>query len=428
MAEGGDFGYEDKALDKKIDNDGWDDERKEANTTKPFEPYFASTPYKGREKIEMQRMQHEQSGLPDTSFEETPLLSGSIRDADIERRLRALRLDPLTGIINTSQMMDTSINPLSEEDNAEQIERVKRFIKNEYPKAKLDDLVFAFSRKKPMDIVVLGPKGGEEKVVKNDGSGLQKRFLNVTYVQRALGPSSREIINQEDIHIRKRQKELESGRVDELNQQQNLKSKYEEIQGVAQRIEKEEAKIEQRKENQLPGYEEEMKRKEQLLKNLKKDLKTKQKEREELQKKSKKAQEKNDKLQSSISEEERKRNELEKKFYDTKNFDVLKEEIIHLKRLNEEDQAIIQDEMATSLEKEAAGEREAARNERIACLETQLAEIEATMPLREKVREIFKKYGVTVIAIFLAIFRNRGCCWGDHQRFEIHGQSISKWP
>ena len=168
-------------------------------------------------------MQHEQSGLSDTSFEETPLLSGSIRHADIERRLRALRLDPFTGIINTSQMMDTSINPLSEEDIAEQIERVKRFIKNEYPKAKLDGLVFAFSRKKPMDIVVLGPKGGEEKVVKNDGSGLQKRFLNLTYVQRALGPSSREIINQEDIHIRKRQKELESGRVDELNQQQNLK-------------------------------------------------------------------------------------------------------------------------------------------------------------------------------------------------------------
>ena len=284
MAEGGEFGYEDKALDKKIDNDGWDDERKEANTTKPFEPYDASTPYNGREKIEMQTMQHKQSGLPDTSFEETPLLSGSIRDADIERRLRALRLDPLTGIINTSQMMDTSINPVSEEDKAEQIERVKRFIKNEYPKAKLDGLVFAFSRKKPMDIVVLGPKGGEEKVVKNDGSHLQKRFLNLTYVQRALGPSSREIINQEDIHTRKRQKELESGRVVELNQQQNLKSKYEEIQGVAQRIEKE-AKIEQLKENQLPGYEEEMKRKEQLLKNLKKDLKTKQKEREELPKK-----------------------------------------------------------------------------------------------------------------------------------------------
>ena len=58
--------------------------------------------------------------------------------------------------------------------------------------------------------------------------------------------------------------------------------------------------------------------------------------------------------------------------------------------------------MATSLEKEAAEERVAARNEEIARLQTQIAEREATMPLRERVREIFKKYGVTETAIFLA--------------------------
>ena len=46
----------------------------------------------------MQPMQ-EKSGLPDPSYEETPLLSGSIRDADIERRLTALREDPVTGIM-----------------------------------------------------------------------------------------------------------------------------------------------------------------------------------------------------------------------------------------------------------------------------------------------------------------------------------------
>ena len=35
-------------------------------------------------------------------------------------------------------------------------------------------------------------------------------------------------------------------------------------------------------------------------------------------------------------------------------------------------------------------------------LQTQIAEREATMPLRERVREIFKKYGVMVTSIFLA--------------------------
>ena len=72
---------------------------------------------------------------------------------------------------------------------------------------------------------------------------------------------------------------MKRGRADELIQQQNLKSKDEEIRGLALRMEKEEAKIDQLKENELPGNEEEIKRKEKLFKNLKKDLKTKQKER-----------------------------------------------------------------------------------------------------------------------------------------------------
>ena len=402
MATGGEFGYDDKGLDDKIDNDGWDDDwdDDQHDVTRPFNPTTASTPYHGGEQHEMQTMQNEQSGLPSYD-EKTPLLSTS----DIERRLGALRQDPRTGIIDTTHMMDASINLLSEEDRAKQIERVKKLIKANYPNAKVDSLVIGFSKKRPMDIVVLGPRGGETKIVLNDGSALQQSFLNLTYVKKALGPPGREIINQADVHIIKRQEDLQKERADLLTQQQNLKSKDEEIQGLAQRIEKEEAKIDQLKENQEPGYEEEMKRKEQLIKNLEKDLKTKQKEKKELEKKSKnqeKKQEKIDQLQSSISEEERERNELEKNLYSPKTFDALKEEMVHLERLNEEDQAVIQDEMAPSLDKEAAEERVAARNEQIARLQTRIDEREAAMPLRERVREIFKKYGVTVTAIFLA--------------------------
>ena len=58
--------------------------------------------------------------------------------------------------------------------------------------------------------------------------------------------------------------------------------------------------------------------------------------------------------------------------------------------------------MVTPLEKEAAREREAAIIDQIARIKTLQAEREATMPLRERVREIFKTYGVTVTAIFLA--------------------------
>ena len=58
--------------------------------------------------------------------------------------------------------------------------------------------------------------------------------------------------------------------------------------------------------------------------------------------------------------------------------------------------------MALSIDKEAAEERAAARNEEIARLQTQIAEREANMPLRERVREIFEKYGVTVASISIA--------------------------
>ena len=163
MAEGGDtFAFEDKDLDDKIDNDDDEQEvnRQEVIRQETFDPTRASTPY--GEQYEMQTMQ-EQSGLHDTSYEETPLLSGSIRDADIERRLAALRKDPLTGIINTTRMMDTSINPLSPEDRSKQIESVKKLIKSQYPNANFKNLPIAFSTKKPMDIVALGPKGGETR-------------------------------------------------------------------------------------------------------------------------------------------------------------------------------------------------------------------------------------------------------------------------
>ena len=377
----------------------WDNDQDAVNITQAFKPTTASTPYHGGEQHEMQTMMHEQSGLP--SYDErTPLLS------EIERRFAALRADQRTGIINTTQMMDTRINPLSEKDREIQIQRVKKLIKANYPNAKVDSLVIAFSKKNPMDIVILGPKGGETKVVLNDGSGLQKSFLNLTFVKKALGPPSTQIIEQADIHIIKRQKELEKKRENELIQEQNLKSKDEEILGLAQQVEKEQAKIVQLKENQRPGYKEEMERKKTTFKKSGKRLKNQARGEKRPSKKSKKSrekkQEKIDQLQSSISEETRKRDALEENLYSTKNFDALKEKEIHLQRLNEEDQAIIQDEMATSLDKEAAEERVAARNEEIARLQTRMAEREAAMPLRERVREIFKKYGVTVTAIFLA--------------------------
>ena len=72
-----------------------------------------------------------------------------------------------------------------------------------------------------MIIVLFEPKGGEAKIALDDGSGLQKEFLNRTFVNRALGPSAEEIINQTNSDIRKRQRELEKERNDFQISQQN---------------------------------------------------------------------------------------------------------------------------------------------------------------------------------------------------------------
>ena len=53
-------------------------------------------------------------------------------------------------------------------------------------------------------------------------------------------------------------------------------------------------------------------------------------------------------------------------------------------------------------DKEAAEARVAQRNEELARLQTQIAERVAFMSQRGKIKEIFKKHGLTVTAIFLA--------------------------
>lgn len=149
MAKGEDFGYEDPALDHDMDQD----DEEEVNTTRPFQPGAASTPYHGGEQVEMQTMQHEQPGLPDTSYEDTPLLSDFI----------------------------------SEEDRQTRIDRAKEFIRSRFPKVDFGKLPpISFSKKGAQtDIVTLGKKGGESKIFKTDGSRLLKSFTDK--FSRALG-------------------------------------------------------------------------------------------------------------------------------------------------------------------------------------------------------------------------------------------------
>ena len=74
-----------------------------------------------------------------------------------------------------------------------------------------------------------------------------------------------------------------------------------------------------------------------------------------------------------------------------------------LKRANEEDQRVIDDENATSSDKQAAEARMEERREELERLEPQIQQREEALPLRERVKNIFKKYGWTLQAVVLAV-------------------------
>ena len=108
MAEGEDpFAYKDPVLDDNLDND--DDQ--EVDRTRTFNPGAASTPYYDAGQFEMQTMMHEQSRLPDTSYEGTPLLGAQ---AETQNSWDALtRLFPRASAIDLApvvQRLDKTIH------------------------------------------------------------------------------------------------------------------------------------------------------------------------------------------------------------------------------------------------------------------------------------------------------------------------------
>jgi len=183
MAEGGgEFGYKDPELDNRLDHDS-DDGEQEVDKTHPFQPGAASTPYQpgdpyhGAEQTEMRTMQHEQSGLPDTSYqEETPLLgrTPSISDLQKESYLR--------------QKLKKAVDMIKgkfDKANFEKL-RIRRGT------GKLEEKIVAVAR---------GPKKDTEyKILKEDESGLMKSFTE--RFKNDLGPECSEIIKEDRDTIR----------------------------------------------------------------------------------------------------------------------------------------------------------------------------------------------------------------------------------
>jgi len=96
------------------------------------------------------------------------------------------------------------------------------------------------------------------------------------------------------------------------------------------------------------------------------------------------------------------RNIIKERLNSTKPLDDLNEREAELRQQNAKDQAIFVATDTSPSDRLAAEARVEERNEELARLQTQIAEREAAMPLRKRVKEIFKKHGVTVTAVLIA--------------------------
>ena len=321
--------------DRDEDNDDGD---QDPNETTHFWSGFTSTPGpSGGEEIQMQTMQHEKSGLPDTSYVEVPSLEGFI----------------------------------NQDDKPAMLERAKEFIKKRFPKVDLCPIGFTKKPGNETTVVSFGSKGGKTKIFKKDWS-LLKTFTDK--FKKSLGPEAESLIAQDNEEIRETWQSLREAE-SQLKEAEKLSSEVEkaaqEAKDLRTRLEQTQAKIDALHEEQGSTLESEseLRRLWQLRKNLKTDFDNAKKRGDSSSKTIKKNTAKEratvDKLRKEISEKERERNQY-----------------------------------TSRSEREAAEGRVEERQEELVRLRTQMEERERALPLRERIKEIFKKYVVTVAAIF----------------------------
>ena len=249
--------------------------------------------------------------------------------------------------------------------------------------------------------------------MKKDRSGFLKAFTDK--FSKALGPSAEDLITQDNQELRAlKQRQAEAERqLKEAERIALIKQKAtDEVQKLRGRIEQAQARIDALEEEQGSNLEAqtEIDRLKRLKKNLQTDLNNYKKEVTTATKiQQHRAQERGklqkdvDKLQATYSAKVKERNEMEVGLNRTKPLSEMEERYETFKQANEEDQRVIDDENAPLSDKQAAEARMEERREELERLEPQIQQREEALPLREKVKRIFKKYGWTLQAVVLAV-------------------------
>ena len=341
------------------------------------EPGGASTPYPEGEEHEMTNLPQEQSGGGET-IPEAP----------------------------------EYVDFVYTEDKETLVNRFKEFIKAKFPNTDFSKIVISLGKQKGNEgkAVALGPKGGETVIFKQDNT-FTKAFSK--QYSGALGSSAEELVvkkTQEEKDLRLKLLEEEERQLKDKEQQTVLEQKTtDNVRNLTKRIEQTQARKEELETEHDSTLEQqnEIDRLKQLERNLKTDLQNERVELEQLQKRQdktlKETRQRIGKLRQEMYATAIERDEFELGLNRTKTLNELDERYETLKRENEADRKIVDDDNAASSDKQAATVRIIEREEEMERLGPQIQEREQELPLRERVKNIFKKYGWTLQAVALAV-------------------------
>ena len=339
--------------------------------TQPFQPGASSTPYHEGEAHEMANMGEEGEGIP---------LPPEYEDF------------------------------LFTEDKETLVNKFKKFIKDKFPKVDFSKIVIGIGKQKGNQgkAVAFGPKGGETVIFKQDNT-FTKAFSK--QYSDALGSSAEEIIAEDREDLADDLRRVREAQIleDHLNKQaereqqeeQERKKLETQLVQINDRIEKMENEggtmIE--RQNEIDR----LRRESDKLKRDIKEAKSKAKDYAKTAKERDKASKEVSRLQRQYETQRQKLATTEEGLNRTKPLDELEVKEETLKRKIEEDQQILNDENVSSEERNNAYARYAANVDELARLESQIQEREQELPLRERVKNIFKKYGWTLQAVALAV-------------------------
>ena len=415
MAEGGDTTFENPAYDPNPWDDD-DDDDDDYNETRPFLPATSSTPH-GGEEYEMQTMHREKSGAPDKSYIET---SFGVPKTSEQAWVTAKDLFPdmssseLEVSYNTKGRLqvkmfgtDKKLYNLTTTEKGTGREQINKSLPKEI-KAALGQSKYerlqqiTYEKRKEIK-----EKEYEASQKEKNKKQMEKKRQSLSNAQRELESLENSDAPQRDIDKKKaeiRTLETEHAKASDKYfksfQAERDKSNLEEDISVLEDIEDEDLEEEEDANEaliKLSNRKDFLENRVKFESNKLKSSKLFENERENIELKIKTL---NNSLNLTLNEKNifEEKLGLKRSLTDEKRKQLMKDKEA-LEKANQEDMNIISDRDAGNEEKISAEIRVAFREREIRQINTQLEENKS---LSEKVKEFFKKYGVTLTAIILA--------------------------